>query len=80
MLEEWIKREAIQPSSSELKQYPSVLKYILGRKEEKPCIKVFFKEHDNVAEDIFLKEGRQLSNETKYEFINMKEEIKKYTG
>ena len=67
MLEEWVKREAIQPGSSDLEQYPSVLKYILGRKEEKPCIKVFFKEHDSVAEDIFLKKGRQLSNETKYE-------------
>ena len=77
MLEEWVKREAIQPGSSDLEQYPSVLKYILGRKEEKPCIKVFFKEHDSVAEGIFLKKGRQLSIETKYEFINMKEEIKK---
>ena len=77
VLEEWVKREAIQPSRSVLKQHPSVLKYILGRKQEKPCVKVFFKEHDSVAEEIFLKEGSHLSKETKCEFINMKEEIKK---
>ena len=76
MLEEWEKREIIQPSIDKLEKCPSVLKYIIGRKEAKPCIKVFFKEHDNVAEDIFLKEGSNLSKETKYEFINMKEEIK----
>ena len=76
MLEEWVKREAIQPSRSELEQHPSVLKYILGQKQGKPCVKVFFKEHDTLAEDIFLKEGNHLSKETKYEFINMKEEIK----
>lgn len=76
VLEEWVKREVIQPSNDQLEKCPSVLKYILGLKEEKPCIKVFFKEHDHVAEDIFLKEGSHLSNETKYEFINMKEEIK----
>ena len=75
VLKEWVKREAIQ--ANKLEKHPSVLKYILGRKEEKPCVKVFFKERDIEAEEIFSEEGHRLSKETKYEFIIMKEEIKK---
>lgn len=76
MFEEWVKREVIHPSISKLEKCPSVLKYILGRKEEKPCVKVFFKERDTEAEEFFSKEGQNLSKETICEFIIMKEEIK----
>lgn len=40
---EWEKREIIK-ASGDLRNHPSVLKYILGRKDSRPTLKVFLQD------------------------------------
>lgn len=72
MIKEWEKTE-IYKASGELKKYPSILKYILGRKNGRPCVKVFLREKDEKAAFFLRKQGNILSMDTMYEFVNIKE-------
>lgn len=76
MIEEWEKRE-IYKATGELKRYPSILKYTLGRKNDRPYVKVFLREEDENATIFFQKLGNNLSMDTVYEFVHLKEISKK---
>lgn len=76
MVKEWEKRETFE-ASEEIEDYDSVVTYIVGRKKEKKCVKVFTKKQDDDAEQFFKMQGNKISNETICEFVNIKEQLKK---
>ena len=75
---EWKKR-GILGKGDGLNNFPSVLKVLIGQKENKNCVKAFFEEKNEKAE-IFLKNlsGKlSLPGETIYEFIYVNEQLKR---
>ena len=77
VVKEWEKRETFE-ASEEIDDFDSVVTYIVGRKKDKkPCVKVFMKKQDDDAELFFRKQGKEISNDTICEFVNIKEQLKK---
>ncbi|XP_061170924.1 uncharacterized protein LOC133180409 [Saccostrea echinata] len=70
-VEEWGKKRDIMKDVSKLKDYPSVLTFIAGRKYGSPHVKVFLKFEDEKAKS-FLK-SRIIPFGTSVEFVNVTE-------
>lgn len=80
MVEEWQKRTHFK-EDSKLKSLNTVLKYITGRKNGRPCVKVFLKNDDKEEENkkvekFFREKGKYLSNQadTDFEMISIEKE------
>ena len=71
---EWEKREIIK-ASGDLRNHPSVLKYILGRKDSQLTLKVFLQDCNEKTEQFLKMQGKKLSNETNYEFVHVNEKL-----
>lgn len=78
MIKEWGKREILTPSTDS-PNLSSIVRCIAGQKENQHCVKVFFKEKNNQVQDFIKKQGKtlSLSDETKYEFVNVYEDLEK---
>lgn len=67
---EWSKREVIQDKAT-LQIYPSILKFIAGRRSDgKPIAKVFLQHDDKEAKEHF-KKCCKVSEDTQFEFVNV---------
>ena len=71
-------RKVIPNSNECVEKFPSVLKYIAGRKNEALVVKVFFSYEDRDAE-IYFKE-QTLIDESEFEFINVRDKLCKSTS
>lgn len=72
---EWSKREVIQDKAT-LQNYPSILKFIAGRRSDgKPVVKVFLQHDDKEAEQHF-KKCSKVSEDTQFEFVNVEKHSK----
>lgn len=76
MVQEWEKREIFK-ASGEIKDYSSVVKYILGRKNDQPCVKVFLRNDDENAKSFFKEQRNGLSQDTQIEFVLLEGNRKK---
>ena len=68
MVKEWEKRE-IPGASEKTNKNSSILKYVCGLKQGKPCIKVFLQNENEDAKRFFRTEGETISKEMQYEFV-----------
>lgn len=76
VVQEWEKREIFK-ASGEIKDYSSVVKYILGRKNDQPCVKVFLRIDDENAKSFFKEQRNGLSQDTQIEFVLLEGNRKK---
>lgn len=72
VVEEWKMREIFETSDG-IERFPSILTYIVGRKNDKICLKVFMRNADDNAECFFKEQGRKLACDVHYDFVNIKE-------
>lgn len=78
MIREWELRKVI-PNSNECEEhFPSVLKYIAGRKNETSVVKVFLRYEDRDAEDYFKE--HTLIDKSEFEFVNLSNKLLKSTS
>lgn len=69
-IEEWHKTEFIR-KSLELQKYPSIIKYIAGRRDDKKeVVKVYLLEDNEEAKEFFVK-CCEVSRDTIFEFVNV---------
>lgn len=72
MVEEWKKRE-IPEANEIMKKNSSILKYVCGLKNGKPCIKVFLNNENEDAKRFFRTQGENISEEMLCEFVCVNE-------
>lgn len=69
-IEEWHKREVIR-DILELQKYPSIIKYIAGRRDDnKEVVKVYLSEDNEDAKNVFVR-CCKVSKDTIFEFVNV---------
>lgn len=70
-IEEWHKREVIR-NKSLLREYPSIIKYIAGHKDDgREVVKVFLSEDDEEAKQFVRKECRSVLKDIEFDFVNV---------
>lgn len=70
-IEEWHKREVIR-NKSLLREYPSIIKYIAGHKDNgREVVKVFLSEDDEEAKQFVRKECRSGLKDIEFDFVNV---------
>ena len=72
MIQEWKKRQSFPKKQELMTKYPSVLNYIVGKKDGKSILKVFFEKKDDEAE-MFLRDTCCICADIEFDFIYVNE-------
>lgn len=70
-IEEWHRIEVV-PDRSKLQKYPSIIKYIAGRRYGKEFVKVFVSQDAGIETQECLNDCFKVSKGTEFEFVNVK--------